>query len=36
MPNMYSVVCNEKEGMRKLVHSLAEKGCRKPRIYTIS
>ena len=36
LPNMYSVVCNEKEGMRKLVHSLAEKGCRKPRIYTIS
>ena len=27
---MYSVVCNEKEGMRKLVHWLAEKGCRKP------
>lgn len=30
LPNMYSVVCNEKEGMRKLVHWLAEKGCRKP------
>lgn len=26
-PNMYSVVCNEKEGMRSAVHALAKKGC---------
>lgn len=27
-PHMYSVVCNEKEGMRATVHRLAAKGCR--------
>jgi LacI family transcriptional regulator/LacI family asc operon transcriptional repressor len=26
-PNMYSVVCNEKEGMRQIVHALAKKKC---------
>jgi LacI family transcriptional regulator/LacI family asc operon transcriptional repressor len=26
-PHMYSVVCNEKEGMRQLVHALAAKDC---------
>lgn len=26
-PNMYSVVCNEKEGMRQVVHALAAKRC---------
>lgn len=30
LPNMYSVVCNEKEGMRCLVHALADKGCSAP------
>lgn len=30
LPRMYSVVCNEREGMRYLIHVLADKGCHAP------
>ncbi len=30
LPNMHSVVCNEKEGMRQIVHALAGQGCQQP------